>query len=199
MRNPLLQLFVAAGVFLLPSASSAQTSATMPATEATADWMQYKDSYVGEQNDLANPHKTIEEILTWTQEAATEALTLSPAGFNNELMAFKPKFIPQAWQQYSVYIRDSRVAEMVQQQGYTMVTIIDGAPQMLANMPAGGTYHWLVEAPLLMSFSKTNPGTGEAMPATTAKFKLIMQVGRIAAAPDADGLAVENWKIEQLK
>ncbi len=207
MKKPLLLATIVAGAFSALSPAMAQiqleetpapvastdTIIAVPAPASETDWMQYKDAYVGEQNDLSNPNKTVEEVLTLAQGIATEALTFSPAKFNEEIAGIKPKFIPQAWSQYSAYLHGSKIVDMVSKQNYTLSTIIDGSPRMLDQMPAGGNYHWLVEAPLLMSFTGADGKTG------TSKFKLVMQLGRIQADLDAYGLAVENWRIEQLK
>lgn len=217
MKKPLLLITTAVGVFLLPSFASAQAPQSgnplelhMPADavvpeSAKPDWMKYQDSYTGEQNNLANPNRTNEEILAWVQEVATEALTFEPSNVDTKLRNQKAAFVPQGWQQYSQYLADTKLADLVRTQNYAVTTIVDGDPSVVNAAAAGGNYHWLVEAPLLMTFTKFDPVTGNSKPAGGGKFKLTMQLGRMSERPDAagtaagkEGLGVESWKIQKV-
>lgn len=176
-------------------APAAIPDATPPAPKPA--WMEYKDNYAGEQNDLANPHRTPEEIQDWVQEVATEALTFDPANMAEKMAAEKSYFVAQGWQQYTDYLNSIKLVELVSVKNYSVTTIFDGEAKVLNSASAGGTYHWLVEAPLMITFTRPDPETGMAKPAGGGKFKLVMQLGRVGDSRGKQGLAVESWKVMQ--
>jgi hypothetical protein len=162
-------------------------------TEPVPDWLKYQNHYAGEQNDLANPHRSSEEMVSWSQNKAIDAMSFTPAEFNAQLMEVKKFFTPRGWAEYATWMRDSRLAEMVRQQRYAVSTIVNGDASITNSGSAEGSYHWIVDVPVIVTFLR--PGDEDAQPINGGKFRLTLQVGRITQKEGDDGLVIEGWKV----
>jgi hypothetical protein len=200
-----MQVFVFLAVLLLPSAAFAQDVAApvaiekpAAATAAKPAWMEYHDPYTGEQNDLNNPHRTTEEIVAYGQGLATNGLTLAPDNFNEELTKFKTMFSAEGWAAYATYLKESRLADMVRVESYHVNTIVNGDTIVLGQGGVSGSYRWLVQAPILMTFLQKTPDGG-LREINTGRFKLTLQLGRVAVSPEnPEGLQIQSWKVESV-
>jgi len=169
------------------------------AAPAKPDWLAYKNPYVGEENDIANPHRTSDEIATWAQQAATDALSFSPADYQDKLNGFKKYFAPQGWQLYAAYLKDSNLLAMVNDDGYSVGTIVDHHPEIINSGAVDGVYHWIVKMPVTISFFTTDTG-GKIKPGTAGKYTLFMDMTRTTGGgqDDGDGVAISNWRVDEI-
>jgi len=157
-------------------------------------WMEYKNPYVGEQNNLSNPNRSTEEIMSWTRDMTTNALTFEPDELNTKIAALKANFSNPGWADYGVYMKDSRFMEMVGQKRYNASTIVDGDMVLKASGPMAGAYRWVVEVPLLVTFHEVNRA-GVAMPVTSGNFRLKIQIGRVDKEEGKDGMKIDSWQM----
>lgn len=162
---------------------------------AQADWRTYKTPYVGEENNIANPHRSAEEISIWAQRAVTDVLSFSKADYKTKLAGFKKYFVPQGWQLYAAYLKDSKILNMVVDEGYTLGTIATEVPEVMQHAAAGGVHHWMVRIPVTVSLFTVNPA-GENVVSASRKSVLFMDIGRVAESAEIDGIAVYNWRMD---
>lgn len=181
------------------------------------DWMKYENPYVGEQNDLTNPHRTPEEVVAWVQNKATDMLTFTssdsiamkkadgadlstlPEEANIKLTRIKPTFSSQGWAEYANYMTvESGLIDMVRKQNRSITTIINGTGAVFEKGAAAGAYHWSVKSPVMISITGIDMD-GSEKTLQSGKFQLVVQVGRIAQhSVEDDGLAIEGWKVKPI-
>ncbi len=194
-----------------PAAATAETppAATVPAGTPTPaaqqqpaaqpgqlpSWMEYKPAYTGEENDITNPHRTTEEITTWTQQAAADVLTFSSDDYKGKITGFKRYFVTQGWEQYVAYLKDTKAIDKVSVDGYSIGAIVDEAPQIINQGSSNGAYHWILRMPITISFFKKDPASGETKTGPSGKFYLFMDVLRVAQGGGDDGIAITNWRV----
>lgn len=180
----------------MPPAADSAPAAPVP----NNDWMTYKNPYVGEQNDLSNPNRTDAEISAWTQKAIASALSFGPADVNAKITDAKKMFVERGWAEYAAYVKQAQLLERVRQQNMTLSTILNGEAVVIAKEAVAGSYHWLVRAPVLMTFMRPNAtAVGGQEPAGTGKFTLTLQIGRADKKLGDDGIVIESWKIEAVQ
>jgi hypothetical protein len=179
----------------LPSGIDAAPETTPAATPAT-DWMQYQNHYAGEQNNLANPNKTSEEITAWAQKAVADALSFTPEDLDEKIKAAKNMFIQRGWDEYAAYVRDAQLLDRVRTQKMSMNTILNGGAVIMGSEPINGVYRWLVRAPVMITFLRKEDATGMQKPAGTGKFNLTLQIMRVPQGQGESGIAIESWKVE---
>ena len=176
---------------------SAPAAAVAPAAP-TSDWTQYKSPYAGEQNSLANPNRTNAEISAWTQKAVASALSFSPEDINQKIAEAKKLFVASGWTEYAAYVKQAQLVERVRNQKLNLATIMNGDVNVIGADVVGGTYHWLVRAPVMVTFFTVDAVTKEQKPAGTGKFTLTLQIGRVDKNLGDNGIAIEGWKIEAI-
>lgn len=166
-------------------------------------WMEYKNPYVNEQGNLANPNRTTDEILALSRELSTDALTFTPEeigkqedGSQNKVERLRKNFGDHAWEEYIQYMRDSRFMDMVYRNNYHAATIVDGDITLVNSGPIAGVYRWVVQVPLLVTFHQVTR-LGESMPVTSDRFQLTMQIGREKSGEGKDGMVIDSWKMSQ--
>lgn len=186
------------------------TAGTLPAQaqgqEEKPAWMEYKNPYVGEQNDISNANQSSDEVLAWVREMATDVLSFTPEETKppkdgkgkSKFEKIKPYFNERAWNDYGQYLKESRFLDMVSRSQYNASTIIDGDMVMLSSGALAGAYRWVIQAPLLVTFHSVNQ-RGEVQPVTSGHFQLVMQVGRTKSDQGKDGLMIDSWKMQQIR
>ena len=175
-----------------PLPSGLDTAA--PAAAPSDDWTKYHNPYAGEQNNLANPNKTADEIAAWAQKAVADALSFTPEDMDQKVAAAKKMFVEQGWAEYAAYVREAQLIERVRNQQMSMNTILNGDAVILGGDAVAGAYRWLVRAPVMITFLRKD-ATGEDKPAGTGSFLLTLQVARVDNGQGVDGIAIESWKV----
>ncbi|MFH1157576.1 MAG: DotI/IcmL family type IV secretion protein [Pseudomonadota bacterium] len=188
MKKILVVALLASGLFA-PSLASAQPHKA----PARPSWLEYKSPYVGEENDIANPHRTTGEIASWAQQAAADSLSFSRADYKIKLNGFKKYFVPEGWKFYAAYLKNTRLINMVVDDGYTVGTIVNDLPEIVNQGVSNGVYHWIVRMPITISFFSAGP-QGVSRPGASGKYLLLLDVGRVAEG----GIAIMSWAVEDM-
>ena len=200
MRNILAAAFFA-GAIVFSSLVCAQGNVAAPADQQAAPaaprpaWLEYKPAYLGEETDIGNPHRTTEEITTWSQQAAAEVLSFSKENYTDKMGSFKKYFVQQGWSLYTAYLKDTKIIDMVGEGGYSIGTIVDEVPEIVNQGSSAGAYHWILRMPITITFFKKDPVTGETKAGSSGKFFLFVDVLRVAAGGGDDGIAIANWRV----
>ncbi|MBI1214719.1 MAG: hypothetical protein GC185_02745 [Alphaproteobacteria bacterium] len=206
MRHALTCLALAGGLAISAAFGGAafaqdamQDSAAQPAQQEPEPpkpaWMEYQNPYAATENDLSNPHRTSDEIVTWAQNEITASMSFKSAEFNEKVTSLRTLFTDQGWRDYVTYLKSSQLVDMVRNQHFNVTTIINGDSTIINSGPVAGTYHWLVEAPTITSFTSKD---ADGRPVTVAggNFKIDMQIGRVPTG-GVDGMAIESWHVEK--
>lgn len=180
-----------------PQATNAlnpQTPPQAPAQAPLPDWLQYKNPYVATENDIANPNRTANEIVDWAEQRISESLSFTPETLNAQTSKIRGNFTDEGWRQYVTYLRSSQMLNMVQDQHFSVTTIVNGGAIILNSGTVAGAYHWLVEAPIIIGFTSKDD-KGQPVTVAGGTFKIDMQLGRVAEGGN-DGMKIESWAIE---
>jgi hypothetical protein len=159
------------------------------------DWMSYKNPYAGEENNIANPHRTPDEIAALAQQTATDVLTFGLTDYKDKLGGFKKYFVAQGWQLYAAYLKDSGLLSRVTDDGYSVGAIVNSPPEIVNNGTTEGVYHWIVKLPITIGFS-TVDAEGNAKAGPSGKYILYMDLGRTADGSGEGGIAINNWRVD---
>ncbi len=180
----------------VPAVAQAQSgSSAAPAGNALPSWMQYKNPYVGEENDISNPHRTGEEIETWSEQSAADVLSFSKDSYEWKMRRFRKYFTDSGWTQYTDYLKTSRILDMVSSDKYSIGAIVDELPLIINQGDVGGAYNWILRMPVTISFF-TKGATGAEQTGPSAKFYLFIAVTRVANGGGQNGIAISNWRME---
>ena len=156
-------------------------------------WLEYKNPYVGEKDNISKAHRTTEEIASWAQQATADSLSFNKADYKSKLKSFKKYFVQEGWQFYASYLKETKLINMVVDDGYTVSTIVNNFPEITNHGASGGVYHWIVKMPITISFFNTN-AQGNPKIVASGKYLLYLDMGRVAN----DGIAIMNWDMRDM-
>ena len=162
------------------------------------DWMKYNTPYVGEENNPANPHRSAEEISIWAQKVVTDILSFSKANYKEKFVQFKKHFVPAGWNLYAAYLKNSKLLNRVIEEGFSVGTIATETPEIVQQGSASGAYHWIVRIPVTVGLFTVNP-QGENVASATQKSILFIDIGRVEGTEDEDGIAIHNWRMDEVR
>jgi len=188
MKKILIVVLLVTGVFSLSLAwAQSQQATKLPS------WLEYKNPYVGDGNSIANPHRTREEIASWAQQAAADSLSFSSANYKIKFKSFQKYFVREGWQFYIAYLRETKLINMVAEDGYTVGTIVNDLPKIINKGNYEGVYHWVVKMPITISFFSADTQKNPE-PYASGKYLLFLDIWRVANG----GIAIMDWKVNDI-
>ncbi len=125
-------------------------NATTIPTEPKPDWMKYKDVY-GEQLNLAEPHRSNEEMQQWVQKIITDLFDLTPTNYKEKLKKFKNYFEKSSWAAYAKHLKQSQILNLISKQQQSTEAIVKNIPEIIEGKNKDGVYHWIIKTQIASS------------------------------------------------
>jgi len=148
-------------------------------------------------NDLSLPHRNEKQIVDWTTEIVSQAMTMDLKTYNNDFKKISYAFTPYALKEYQDYLQKTNMVNVLSSNEMRLQAVSNEEGAVIKNGQIDGTYHWLVQVPLMTSFYKEDMDTvDKSTNAQNQRLLVQVQVGRVAAKKDGDiGLVIERWTV----
>lgn len=145
---------------------------------------------------LDKPHRTTEQVATWVEEHITTAMNIDAMKWDAHLQNVKPSFDPYGLQEYQKYLDTSGILNVLKTNNMKLNAIVEGGAVLLSQGALSGTYHWLYDVPLMLSYYDQNMTSlkGSAARPQNQKVSIRVQVGRIDNNSE-NGLFIERWSV----
>lgn len=146
---------------------------------------------------INQPHRSPEEIADWGGGIVAQALSFAPEGMENTRKKLAADFSAYGMKEYETYLTDTQLLNTLTKNKLRIQTISDGGPQVLREGVVSGTYHWLVQVPVMASFynrdlksiNSKNIEVGQ-----NRKMTIQIQIGRTAKkGANPLGVEIERW------
>jgi hypothetical protein len=173
-----------------PSAQGSSTSKLMGIYGTT-------DAPVEDANDLSKPHRNEKQITEWATEIVSQAMTINVKTYDNDFKKIYPAFTPYALKEYQDYLQKTNMMNVLSSNSFRLQAVSDEEGAVIKDGAISGTYHWLVQVPLMTSFYNEEMQTvDKTVTAQSQNLMVQVQVGRVAPKNNADiGLVVERWSV----
>lgn len=147
--------------------------------------------------DLSKPHRNEKQITEWATEIVSQAMTINTKTYNNDFKKIAPYFTPYALQEYQAYLQKTNMVAVLDSNSMRLQAVSDEEGSVIKDGSISGTYHWLVQVPLMTSFYNVDMQTvDKTATAQSQNLMIQVQVGRVAPKNNADaGLVVERWSV----
>lgn len=141
---------------------------------------------------LDQPHRTADEVGSWVTTVVSSALSFDAADFNESQKKIEEFFTPEGLASYRSFIDSAGYRARIVNEGDSMGNFIQEDPFLLNKGAAGGTYHWLFEVPVMVSFLPG--GRKDVRTETTRNEEILINVD-VVRVPGSVGEAVRiyNW------
>jgi hypothetical protein len=146
---------------------------------------------------LSQPHRSPEEISRWGSSIVVQALTLNASGWDSIKDVIAADFSAYGLQEYKAYLDRMRIFETLEKNNMRIQTIADGSAQVLREGLISGTYHWLVQIPVMVTFYNKNiKRIVNKRDQIGQNQKMVIQI-QIGRTPKKDGnqlgIEIERW------
>ncbi len=147
--------------------------------------------------DMDQPHRSPEEIARWGAGAVAQALTINPDGWDNLEPIIRPDFSAYGLQEFHAYLNKMNIFDMLAKNNMRVQAISDGTAQVLREGVINGSYHWLVQVPVMATFySQSVKAIKDKRQKIGQNQEMIIQIqiGRTAKANKNEvGIEIERW------
>lgn len=148
-------------------------------------------------NDLSLAHRNEKQIVEWTTEIVSQAMTINPKTYENDFKKIAPHFNHFALQEYNQYMTKTNMVNVLISNASRFQAMTDGDGSVIKEGEILGTYHWLVQIPIMASFYKDNiQSVDKTANIQNQNLMVQVQVGRVKQKDGSDmGIVVERWSV----
>ncbi|HNS45372.1 MAG TPA: DotI/IcmL family type IV secretion protein [Alphaproteobacteria bacterium] len=146
---------------------------------------------------LDQPHRSPEAIAQWASGIVDQAMSFSPDGLPTLQKTLAADFSSYGMQEYQAYLQKAGIVQTLTTNNLKILSISDGSAQVLREGVVSGSYHWLVQVPIMATFydqklAKINDKY--AKNGQNQDIIIQVQIGR-TTKKDANtlGIEVERW------
>lgn len=150
-----------------------------------------------DDTDLSKPHRNEKQIIEWATEIVSQAMTINVKTYDNDFKKIYPAFTPYALKEYQDYIQKTNMVAILSSNSLRLQAVSDEEGAVIKDGAIGGTYHWLVQVPLMTSFYSEDMQSVDKSVNTQSQNLLVqIQIGRVAPKTNTDvGLIIERWSV----
>lgn len=144
---------------------------------------------------LEKPHLSDNEIKNWISKAVSEALFFNKKSYSKVAKNIKPYFTDAGFQKFQDYLIASGIAENIRVNEYDMSIYIEKPPLFLNSSVINGTFKWLYQMPVVISFFPTGKKNiaKESGKFINRKLTLRLQITRAKVDGNPDIIQIEDW------
>lgn len=139
---------------------------------------------------LDQPHRTADEVGAWVTTVVSSTLSFDAADFNESQKRIEDFFTPEGLASYRSFLDSAGYRARIVNEGDSMGNFIQEDPFLLNKGTAGGTYHWLFEVPVMVSFLPG--GRKDVRTETTRNEEILINVD-VVRVPGSVGEAVRIY------
>jgi hypothetical protein len=171
-----------------------------------------RDLYVGPQNAetlevtdtraLDVPHRTVAQLDAWLINIVPQALTFNLTDMNKQYAEATKLFTAPGLVAYRDYLAQSGLVTDMKARNLRVDSVSTDKPQLLNQGVASGSYKWLFDVPIIMSFipNDTESLRRIAKP-ETRKLVVRVQLTRVPAkevltAENTQDVGIEIWQVQ---
>lgn len=195
-----LLIFLSGPVFsqenAVPVTAPFTTDATAPKENGSRLMAIYDTERAVDVVPLDKPHRTTEQVATWIEEYVTTAMNIDATKWDAHLQKIKPSFDPYGLQEYQKYLDSSGILNLLKTNGLKLNAIVEGGAVLLSQGALSGTYHWLYDVPLMLTYydqDMTSLKESTVRP-QNQKVSIRVQIGRVHNNSE-NGLFIERWSV----
>jgi hypothetical protein len=148
------------------------------------------------QIGLEQPHRRSEDLAKWLATATAEVLSFSPDKEAEYAKLLPLRMTPAAQAEFKSWLTTSGIMAELQAAPLQLNGFVEEAPFLLNEGVVAGTYRWLYEVPVMISYLPRGVNTYEKEEKIKSRRLIVtVQVGRDPAATTEDAVLIETWAV----
>ncbi len=135
---------------------------------------------------LNQPNLSTPALLSWAAQATSETMSFSFSNYRRNLQESSRHFTRAGWQSFSTALQQARIIESVESLTQEVSAIPAGAPVLQSEGIVSGQYQWVVQVPILLTFTSGSKKRNESWVVTL----VIVRVPRLESP---NGVGIAQW------
>lgn len=133
-----------------------------------------------------------EQLTGWAWESAESTMSFSYDNAPAHMESIAAKFSPSGWEAFHQSLTDSRILEAMEHRHLSTTLKVQKRPRITQEGVMDGRYTWLVESPIVMTYS----GKDAASTPAATQGDLHLKIVRLETSPtNTIGLGIEQWVV----
>jgi hypothetical protein len=140
-------------------------------------------------------HRPNVQIGQWATIAVSEALTFDKDDYQQEIEEHAQHFEATGKQQYITFLQDNSLIRVLETHKFHVRGFVQEAPLLLNEGAVDGSYRWLFQVPVMVSYMDRNMKNYKNKTAEPVNqlITLTIQVGRAKDLTPGKDIAIERW------
>jgi len=135
---------------------------------------------------LNQPNMSEAALMQWTNTAVVAVNTYNFFNYRDQLQAASQYFTPDGWQAYLNKLKSSRNLNAVIEKKLVVSAVATRAPVILRQAIIDGSYNWLVQMPVLITYQSASQYSQESLIVT-------LGIKRISTLTDPNGIGIVSY------
>lgn len=136
---------------------------------------------------MPTPNVTNEALLAWAMQAATDVMTFGFHDMDDRFAKSRTYFTDEGWQSFGMAFAKSSLYKNVISLQQIVTAIPRGTPKIVHIGLYKGTYHWILDVPMLMTI---RAGGKQAVERTSVRMFII----RMPTQNNPMGIGINTWR-----
>lgn len=135
---------------------------------------------------LSQPNLSTPALLSWAAQSVSETMSFSFSNYRRNLQESSRHFTRAGWESFSTALQQARIIESVEELTQEVSAVPAGAPILTDERLVGGTYQWVVQIPILLTYTSGAKKRNESWLVTL----VIVRVPRLESP---NGVGIAQW------
>ena len=185
----------------VPTVAPFATDATSPKGSGSALMQMYDTERQEDVVPIDKPHRTTEQVASWVEDNIATVLNIDPVQWDATQKKIAPQFDAYGYQEYQNYLKTSGILDLMRNNHLRQNAIADSSSVLLSQGALAGTYHWLYQMPVMLTYYNQDTKTLKAanVQAQNQKVMVRVQVGRTRKGADDNNIVIERWSVTPLR
>ncbi len=168
------------------------TDRAVDTTESKQLGIEYKPHVALESGaTLDQPHRQPAQLLEWSSKTLSDALDFDPLKYEEHLVGLDGFMTPYAIESLKAFMAKDNLLAALQTNNLVMRTFVTEPARLLNQGAVQGSYRWLVETPMTISFLPRGTNDYAGIQPKSQKINIRTQLGRVAQGGE-DGVMIET-------
>jgi len=135
---------------------------------------------------LSQPNLSTPALLSWAAQSVSETMSFSFSNYRRNLQESSRHFTRAGWESFSTALQQARIIESVESLTQEVSAVPAGAPILTSEGLTGGQYQWIVQIPILLTYTSGAKKRNESWLVT----QVIVRVPRLESP---NGVGIAQW------
>jgi intracellular multiplication protein IcmL len=145
--------------------------------------------------DLTEPHRGVTQVAEWVALSVGEMLNFSAAGYGTHIVEMGTYANDKARGDFQSFVDQNKIFDTLKNGNLRMNSSAEEAPLLLNKGAVEGSYRWLYEIPVLLTFLPLDAKSYMDSEHVSQHVIVNAQVGRVTYKTNADELQIESFSV----